>query len=230
MSDALIEAIQTRDVDRLAKLLAAGADPNEPGKSRYGGGDIPPLEAAIDELQAFEAIGPYGPEPAGPIDLVVLLLRHGARATGWGTSNDEDPLWDAVRRNDIEAARLLLAAGAEPNLKDDEGRSPLRICADKGYLEMARLLLLCGANKTIHDAGGAAGMNALGLAAYGLDVEMVKLLLAHGADPRVEDADRMTVFDHLRLMDKFGRVPEDPADQDRLREIRRLLGDPPAKP
>jgi uncharacterized protein len=229
MSDALLEAIQTRDVDRVAALLAAGADPNKPGKSRYGrGADIPPLEAAIDELQAFEAIGPYGPEPAGPIDLVVLLLRHGARASGWGTSNDEDPLWDAVRRNNIEAVRLLLTAGAEINLKDDEGRSPLRICVEKEYLEMARLLLLCGASKTINEAV-AGGMTALGLAAYWLNVDMVRLLLAHGADPRVEDADRRTVFDHLRSVGR--RVmdsPEDPADQDRLREIRRLLGDPPA--
>ncbi len=228
MSDALLEAIQTRDVDRVAKLLAAGADPNEPGQSRYGGGELPPLEAAIDETQAFEAIDPYPAEPAGPIDSVVLLLRHGARASGWGTSNDEDPLWDAVRRNQVEVGRLLLAAGAEPNLKDDEGRSPLRICVQKRNLEMARLLLLCGANKTIHEAGGAAGMNALGLAADGLDVEMVKLLLAHGADPHVEDSDGMTVFDHLRSVERRTDLPEDPASQERLREIRQLLGEPRA--
>jgi uncharacterized protein len=223
MSDALLEAIQSRDVDRVAKLLAAGADPNELGKTRSGRGNgLPPLEAAIDELQAFEAIGPYPAEPAGPIEPIVLLLRHGARATGWGTCNDEDPLLDAVQMNHIEAVRLLLAAGAEPNIKNNEGESPLRICADKGYLEMARVLLLCGANKKIHEAGGAAGMNALGLAADRLNVDMVRLLLAHGADPNVLDNDRMTVFDHLRLMDP----PEDPADQERLREIRQLLGEP----
>lgn len=228
MSDALIEAIQSRDVDRIAKLLAAGADPNKPGKSRYGGGDIPPLEAAIDEIQAFDAIDLYPAEPAGPIDSVVLLLRYGARASGWGTSNDEDPLWDAVRRNHIEAVRLLLAAGAETNLRDDEGYSPLRICAQKGYLEMARLLLLCGANKTIHEAGGAGGMNALGLAAYKLNVDMVRLLLAHGADPNVEDNDRMTVFDNLRIKERVMELPDDPAAQKRLQEIRRLLGEPSA--
>ena len=229
MSDALLDAIQTRDVDRVAKLLAAGADPNEPGQSRYGGGELPPLEAAIDELQAFEAIDPYPAEPAGPIDSVVLLLRHGARASGWGTSNDEDPLWDAVRRNQVEAVRLLLAAGAEPNLKDDEGYSPLRICVQKGYLEMARLLLLCGATKTIHEAGGGgSGMNALGMAAYWLNIDMVRLLLAHGADPHVEDSDGWTVFDKLQMREERTDLPDDPASQERLREIRRLLGEPPA--
>ena len=225
MSDALLEAIQSRDVDRVAALLAAGADPNELGKTRSGRGNgLPPLEAAVDELEPSEAIGPYPPVPAGPIDSVVLLLRHGAKVTARDPSRDGDPLLIAVFMNHIEAARLLLAHGADPNVRDDEGDSPLRICVQKEYLEMARLLLLCGANKTIPEAGGASGMNALGLAAYWLNIDMVKLLLAHGADPSVEDADRMTVFRILRLKE----VPEDPAEQERLREIRQLLGDPSA--
>ena len=223
MSDALLEAIQTRDDDRVAALLAAGADPNEPGQSRHGSGREFPLQAAISELEACEAIGPYPAEPSGPIDSVVLLLRHGARVKGWDVNKDRDPLFDAVLDNQIVAARLLLAHGAEPNLKDDEGRSPLRICMEKEYMEMARLLLLCGANKTIHEVV-AGGMTALGLAVHWLNVEMVKLLLAHGADPHVEDEDRMTVFEHLRIMD----LPDDPTDQDRLQEIRQLLGEPPA--
>lgn len=145
-------------------------------------------------------------------------------------NKEGDPLFIAVFNNHIEAVRLLLAAGAEPNLKDDEGYSPLRFCVQKGYLEMARLLLLCGANKTIHEAGGGgSGMNALGMAAYWFDVEMVRLLLAHGADPHVEDADGWTVFDKLQM--RVGRtdLPEDPTAQDRLREIRRLLGEPAAE-
>jgi ankyrin repeat protein len=231
MSDALLEAIYTRDVDRLAALLAAGADPNEDGKPRYPIYDSArqfPLQAAIGALEASEAIGPYGPEPAGPIDAVVLLLRHGARVKGWDVNNERDPLFLAVFNNQIEAVRLLLAHGADPNVRDDEGDSPLRFCAEKGYLEMARLLLHCGANKTMHEGGGPAGMNALGYAATRLHVDMVRLLLAHGADPLIGDADDMTTFRRLGLTVKFGRVPEDPADQDRLREIRQLLGDPPA--
>ncbi len=227
MSDALLEAIQTRNVDRVAALLAAGADPNEPGKSRYVDDREFPLQAAIGEIKAYGENDPGGPEPAGSIDSVVLLLRHGAKVRNWDVSKEGDPLFIAVFNNHIEAVRLLLAHGADPYVRDDEGDSPLRFCADKGYLEMARLLLLCGATKTIHEAGGAAGMNALGLAAYGLDVEMVRLLLAHGADPNVLDNDRMTVFDCLRSKERVMDPPEDPAAQERLREIRLLLGDPP---
>jgi uncharacterized protein len=226
MSDALLEAIQSRDVDRVAKLLAAGADPNEDGKSRdpmYGNGRRFPLEAAIGQLEGPDEDDPGGAGSAGLIDLVVLLLRYGARVKGWDVNKEGDPLFHAVLDNQIEAVRFLLAAGADPNIKDDEGISPLRFCVQKGYLELARLLLRCGATKTINEAGGGGSdMNVLGMAVYWLEVEMVRLLLAHGADPNVEDNDRMTVFDHLRLMDP----PDDPAAQDRLREIRQLLGEP----
>ena len=171
------------------------------------------MHAAIGELEA-------GPEAEGPIDVVVLLLHHGARIKGWDLDKEGDPLLDAVGSNGLEAVRLLLAAGADPNVRDGEGYSPLRVCADKGHLEMARLLLLCGATKTIDEWGGERAMTALGLAARGLHVAMVKLLLAHGADPQAQDADRLTPLDCLRFVDS----PEDPAIQGRLWEIRRLLG------
>jgi len=223
MSDALLNAIQTRDVDRLAVLLASGADPNENGKSRRGE-DILPLLAAIWELEDFGEDDPGGPEPAGPIDSVVLLLRHGAKVNGWDVNKDGDPLLTVVLMNNIDAARLLLAHGADPNVRDDVGYSPLRWCAYKGYLEMARLLLLCGATKMIDDWGGDSAMTALGLAVRGLNVDMVKLLLAYGADPQKPDIDDCTPLDCLRFVDS----PDDPANEERVREIRQLLGEPRA--
>ncbi len=223
MSNSLLEAIQTRDVERLAALLATGADPNEYGKSRRGK-DILPLLAAIWELEDFSEDDPGEPEPAGPIELVVLLLRHGAKVNGWDVNKDGDPLLTAVLMNNIDAARLLLAQGADPNVRDNVGYSPLRWCAEHGYLEMARLLLLCGATKMIDDWGGDGAMTALGLAARGLDVDMIKLLLAYGANPQARDVDDCSPLDCLR----FVKSPDDPASQARLREIRQLLGDPSA--
>lgn len=224
MSDALLEAVQSRDVDRVAKLLTAGADPDEPGKSRYGSDRQFSLQAAIGELEEFGEDDPGGPEPAGPIDSVVLLLRHGAKVKDWDVDNEGDPLFFAVEMNHIEAARLLLAHGADPNVRDNVGYSPLRLCAEKGYLEMARLLLLCGATKMIDDWGGDGAMTALGLATRGLHVDMIKLLLAYGANPQARDVDDCSPLDCLR----FVKSPEDPASQERLREIRELLGDPSA--
>lgn len=223
MPNSLLEAIQAHDVERLAALLATGADPNENGKSRRGN-DIFPLLAAIWELEDFGEDDPGGPEPAGPIDSVVLLLRHGAKVNGWDVNKDGDPLLTVVLMNNIDAARLLLAHGADPNVRDDVGYSPLRWCAYKGYLEMAQLLLRCGATKLIDDWGGDSAMTALGLAARELNVDMVKLLLAYGADPQARDIDDCSPLDCLR----FVASPEDPASQARLREIRELLGEPSA--
>ena len=221
MSNALLEAIQTGDVDRLAKLLTSGADPNTTITSHYYTMEqrYPALFFAVRDLQH-----PSDEEPGQPIEAVVLLIRHGADVNRWDERHRYTPILAAVQNEHINAARILLAAGADPNVSDDEGDSPLRICAQKGNLEMARLLLHCGANKTIHEGGGPTGMNALGFAATSLNIDMVRLLLAHGADPLIEDLDDMTTFKRLG----YATLPQDPTAQDRLREIRRLLGDPSA--
>lgn len=208
MSDALIDAIESGDVDRVAKLLAAGEDPNTTRPGYYT-----PLQDAVDAL--------LPPGEVRGLDAMVLLLRHGAMVDGRDGPDDSTPLLVAVQRNHIEAVRLLLAAGADPNVRDHRGDSPLRICAAKGYVDVARLLLLCGATKTIDEWGGDRPMTALGLAARDLQVDMAKLLLAYGANPQARDVDDMTPLDCLKL----NGSPEDPADQERLREIRQLLGD-----
>ena len=224
MSDALLKAIEAGDVDRVAKLLAAGADSNAIIQAHYYGLDvrITPLQAAVRELKRDGEL-----EHGGPIDTIVVLLRYGADVNGRDGATDTTPLLMAVELNHIEAARLLLAAGADPNVRDSEGMSPLRFCVQKSLLEIARLLLLCGATKTMYETGGSSDMHALGQAVYFLDVEMVRLLLAHGADPNVEDNDRKTVFERLPSKERLMDLPEDPTALDRLRQIRQLLGDPP---
>jgi hypothetical protein len=218
MSDILLNAIQMRDVDRVAALLFAGEDPNENGRSRYSDGVEFPLRAAIGELEASDL------KPAGPIEPIVLLLRYGAVVKGWDVTRAGDPLLDAVEANSLEGTQLLLAAGADPNIRDDTGYSPLRICAEKGFVEMARLLLLCGADKTMYESGNVQFMSALGLAAYELHVEMVRLLLAHGANPQARDVDRRTPLDCLQDRLRFVGVPADPEAQERVQQIRQLLG------
>lgn len=218
MSGALIAALNANDVDCLAKLLAAGEDPKPPFKPGY---TYTPLDAAVGLLQNVGS----GRVPIS-VDAVVLLLRYGADVNAWDEPHTTTPLLTAVTDNQTEALRLLLAVGADPNVWNLDGESPLCMCAWSGRLEMARLLLQCGATKTIHHSGGLAGMSALGFAATELDIEMVKLLLAYGADPNVPDIDRMTVLDHLRWFPPASK-PETPEKWERLQEIRRLLGAPP---
>ncbi len=212
MSEALIDAINARDLDRLARLLAAGESPNQPFTSRY---TYTPLDGAVASLQFI----PNG-RPSGSIDAVVLLLRYGADVNAWDAAHSMTPLLTAVEIPHLEAVRLLLVAGADPNIQNDEGESPLHHCAKNGLLEMARLLLRCGATKTIDKGGGGAGMNALSFAATRLNVDMVKLLLDYGANTNALDLDRLTTLEHVDYLD----VPEDPAARERYDEIRRLVG------
>src|SRR5262245_36915606 len=103
MSEPLLEALRAGDVDRLAQLLAAGADPNIFFKSRYGiRYGLTPLQVAVYELDAVS-----DDEPGGPIDAVVLLMQHGAAVNVWDEGRKTTPLLIAALINHLEAVRIL---------------------------------------------------------------------------------------------------------------------------
>jgi uncharacterized protein len=183
MSKQLFEAIDQHDAARVAMLLESGADPNAIKEGWQG---LRPLHAAIFELE-------YG----GGLDVVALLLERGADVNGWNTGGGVNPLLAAVTENQRAAVELLLKAGADPNVVDDEGDSALRCCAIAGYAEVASLLLAAGAVKTIDEWGGVSGDTALGLAAARLDLPMIRMLLDAGADPEAWDDYGWPARDHL---------------------------------
>src|SRR4051812_2591065 len=100
MSEALLDAIEAGNVERVAELLAAGTDPNATVTSRYYTIEerLTPLMAAVRELQR-----PGAPEPGCSIDSVVLLLRHGADVNRWDDEHESTPLLNAVFRNHVDA-------------------------------------------------------------------------------------------------------------------------------
>ena len=52
----------------------------------------------------------------------------------------------ASARGDIEAARLLLAAGADPNAVGERGCTPLHEALEHKHLQVARMLIAAGAS------------------------------------------------------------------------------------
>lgn len=183
MKQQLFEAIEKHDLNGLAEVLKQGADPNA---TQAEWPKFTALQAAINEL-----------EDGGPLDAVRLLLSFGAKVDRWDPDHAATPLLMAVFRGQRDAVRMLLSLGANPNVRGDEGDSPLRWCAEQGDLETAKLLLEHGAHKTIDDSGGACGCTALGRAAMGLNLPMIDLLLAAGADPEARDADGRTARQRL---------------------------------
>ena len=60
----------------------------------------------------------------------------------------------AASVNQLEAATLLLARGADPNIGDYRNETPLHVAAERNRLEMVKLLLNAGANlKALCNAG-----------------------------------------------------------------------------
>ena len=91
------------------------------------------------------------------------------------------PLLFAARSGDATSAKLLLAAGADPNDSLPDGTSALVLAAHSGHREVALALLDQGADP--NNLG--IGYTALHAAILRSDVELVKALLAHGANPNL---------------------------------------------
>ncbi|MBQ1114162.1 ankyrin repeat domain-containing protein [Streptomyces sp. C3-3] len=131
-------------------------------------------EPIRDELRLFDAL--YEDENA-----VVRALRSGAPAE----SSDEEgttALYLASVQDRLEAVRLLLAAGADPNRASGPGASDLPLCgaACGGHTEVVEALLSAGAKPDLREEFGFTALRwAVGLG----QAPTVEALLAHGADP-----------------------------------------------
>lgn len=54
----------------------------------------------------------------------------------------------------LQRIQLLVELGADVNLQDEEGRTPLNLAASKGNKELARILIDAGADVNIEDIYG----------------------------------------------------------------------------
>jgi ankyrin repeat protein len=153
-------------------LLERGADATE----RNAAGVSPILAAAA----------------SGDVEAVHLLLDAGARADDFPESKQpgvtdvaagmRTPLMWAALHNNVRMARLLLERGADPNQATYFGNPLSHACWHDSF-EAAELLIAHGANVNGRDT--LANFTPLHWAA-GTESprpDLVKLLLAHGADP-----------------------------------------------
>lgn len=90
---------------------------------------------------------------------------------------------------DLMRVRTLLARGADPNARDDDGRTPLFSAVLGGSLALLGLLLESKADVNAHDGRGAT---VLHVAAEEVLPEAASLLVARGADLNAQDDDGNT--------------------------------------
>ena len=166
------DAVSAGDLAGVKALLAAGADVNKGGM--FGA----PLHMAVAR---------------GNVDIVAALLDAGADIEAGGTGGAH-PLHLAALANRPEVARLLIARGAQLESRDDNGMTPLLIAASNGKREVAGVLLDAGAD--MNAEGIRYPYNALGVAVFGCQVPMAKLLLASGTDinARLDEKDETLLF------------------------------------
>jgi uncharacterized protein len=186
-----------------------------------------PLYAAVD-LNTI----PHGGRPDQPsldnttsVEMIKILLDAGAnpnaqlklfppyRAVGPDRGADmmltmgATPLLRAAKAGDAEATRLLLEHGANPNLPNIQGITPVMAAAGLGSNEIDTrgrfktqpeqvacidLLVKAGGDVNARDGRGQTALH--GAALFGYD-EVIKDLVAHNADINAKDSKGMTPLD-----------------------------------
>lgn len=89
-------------------------------------------------------------------------------------------LWDAVRRNDLDAAEKMLYEGAEVDSRPDGGYTALQWAAIGGRKEMTDLLIIWSADVNLATKDGKT---ALDFAEEDGHKDVADLLRQHGGKP-----------------------------------------------
>ena len=171
----LMTASHTGNVQVVKLLLAAGAA-------------IGARESTLEQTALMRAVA------ENHTDVVRVLIEAGGDVTA-RSKNRFTALLFAAQQGNIDAARLLLDAGAEVDesapdgiagdtnagraFKPDTDAAALLVAIDSQHEAMARFLLDRGANPNLN----AAGRTALHSAVQQAMPDLVKTLLARGADP-----------------------------------------------
>ena len=202
---ALENAAARGNIEMLRALLSTGIKDADAKTSALD------RAASAGKIDAVRLLIQYGANPIAPRVLIgaassgipaVLLeiLKYKPDVNGRGPEN-RTALISSLQAYHIdkgvnlkEIVRILLDAGADPNLADNEGKTPLIL--NSGDLEIAAILISHGANVNARAKDGFTPLVNAGT------LELTRFLLEHGADPFAKTERGETALDWAKQMNR----------------------------
>jgi ankyrin repeat protein len=216
--------VRTADMDHLdfiKLLLDGGADVN----ARVCGVESTPQQCKGDSTETrtiftMQWLYEDGATPflraaqSGDVELMKLLLAHGADphiatangdtalmvASGVGWVEGVTFEWSPAET--VEAVRICLDLGIDPNLRDNDGRAALHGAAHKGSNEVVQLLVDRGAKLDMHDNGGRDTISGSMFGHTWLPIEYAQGLVRVGVQSALAHPDTEAIIQ--KLMEQRG--------------------------
>lgn len=138
-------------------------------------------------------------------------------------ANGRGALHLVVERRDATWLRFLLGKGANANIADKAGVTPLQLASDLGWTDGVEVLVAAGASI---DESNVAGETPLISAVHRRDIALVRVLLKAGASPDRTDNSGRSARDYAALMGPQSAIMEelDKAKEERAARAAKAYG------
>ncbi|MGY6550325.1 MAG: ankyrin repeat domain-containing protein [Erythrobacter sp.] len=112
-------------------------------------------------------------------------------------SSGDTGLHIVVQRMDALWVQFLLQRGADPNIRNKRGVTPLQLATSLGFVEGVEALIKGGASVNVSDQTGETPLIA---AVHARNVPLVRMLLDKGSDPDRNDNSGRSARDYMMVM------------------------------